>query len=83
SLIQELRELQHDRIHIGHLRSVLRKLQRYSVSIFPKIYQSLLGSDIELLDSGHAILINESCYDQQLGFRPDQQGFHEPHSLIV
>ncbi len=82
-LINELRELQKDTTRIGHLRSVLRKLQRYSVSVFPDIYRSMVGKDIEMLESGHAILINETCYDQQLGFRPDRQGFHEPHTMIV
>lgn len=82
-LIRELRKLQADTSRIGQLRSVLRHLQRYSVSMFPNVYRSMVGTDIEVLDSGHAILINETCYDQQLGFRPDQQGYHEPHSLIV
>ena len=82
-LINQLRKLQNDASQIQELLSVLRQLQRYSVSLFPNIYRAMVNTDIEVLDSGHAILINESCYDAQLGCRPDQKGFHEPHSLIV
>ena len=82
-LINQLRKLQNDASQIQELRRVLRQLQRYFVSLFPNIYRAMVNTDIEVLDSGHAILINESCYDEQLGFRPDLQGFHEPHSLIV
>lgn len=82
-LIKQLRKLQSDASKIQDLRRVLRQLQCYSVSLFPNIYRAMVNTDIEVMDSGHAILINESCYDPQLGFRPDQQGIHEPHSLIV
>ena len=43
----------------------------------------LVGTDIELLENGHAVLINQSCYDQQLGFRSERTGYHEPETLIV
>lgn len=82
-LIKQLRKLQNDGSRIAKLRDVLRQLQRYSVSLFPNIFHAMVNTDIEVLDSGHAVLINESCYDAQLGFRPDQQGIHEPHTLIV
>jgi len=64
------------------LRGLLRRLQRYTISIYKRIYDAMLGSDIELLDSGYAILINDSCYDDQLGFRADRAGCHEPDALI-
>lgn len=82
TLINKLRWLESKPQEISKLRKVLRQLQRYSVSLFPNIYRAMLATDIELLDSGHAILVNETCYDKELGFRPDQQGYHEPSSLI-
>jgi len=83
NLIKDLRRLQNDTTHIAQLRKVLRRLQRYSVSLFPYIFKAMVGTDIEVLDSGYAILINETCYDPNLGLRPDKSGFHEPDSLIV
>ena len=43
----------------------------------------MVGADVELLDNGYAILINNTCYDDRLGFRSDQVGFHEPNTLIA
>jgi len=83
SLIKKLRRLHDDVKNISELRKVLRRLQRYSVSLSPYIFNGMVGTDIEVLDSGHAILINESCYDKSLGFRPDKSGFHEPDSIIA
>lgn len=82
-LINKLRRLQNDPQQIGKLRKVLRRLQRYSISLFPYIFKAMVGTDIEVLDSGYAILINETCYDRNLGLRPDKSGYHEPDSLIV
>jgi CRISPR-associated endonuclease/helicase Cas3 len=64
-------------------RKLLRRLQRYSVAVFEHVYQAMLGKDIELLDSGHAVLINPDCYDNNLGFRSDKAGQHEPESLVL
>jgi len=82
-LIKELRRLHDDVQQISMLRKVLRQLQRYSVNLFPQIFNAMVGTDIEVLDSGYAILTNESCYDRHLGFRPDKSGYHEPNSLII
>ena len=67
----------------GPSRDLLRRLQRYSVGVYDRVFNSMLGTDIERLDSGFAVLINETCYDHDLGFRSDQSGFHDPESLIV
>jgi CRISPR-associated endonuclease/helicase Cas3 len=67
----------------GPSRDLLRRLQRYSVGVYDRVFNAMIGTDIERLDSGYAILINESCYDPDLGFRSDQSGFHDPESLIV
>jgi CRISPR-associated endonuclease/helicase Cas3 len=82
-LIERLRELQHDVHAIGELRAVLRRLQQYSVNLFPQAYAALINADIEPLPSGHAVLVNQSCYDDQLGFRIDRSGYHDPGSLIT
>jgi len=67
----------------GPSRDLLRRLQRYSVGVYDRIFNAMLGSDIERLDSGYAVLSNPTCYDPDLGFRSDQSGFHDPESLIV
>ena len=82
-LINQVRRLQNDPQLIGKFRKVLRRLQRYSISLFPCIFKAMVGTDIEVLDSGYAILINETCYDRNLGLRPDKSGYHEPDSLII
>ncbi|MEO2024271.1 MAG: hypothetical protein ABGZ23_00145 [Fuerstiella sp.] len=82
-LINQLRQLQNDTPLVHRLRKVLRQLQRYSISVFPNIFRAMAGHDIEVFDSGHAVLINPSCYDKQPGFRPDLPGFPELHTLIV
>ncbi len=82
-LIKQLRKLHDDRQKIGELRKVLRQLQRYSVSLFLNVFKAMVGTDIEVLDSGYAILINETCYDKHLGLRPDKIGYHEPDSLMI
>jgi hypothetical protein len=82
-LINQVRRLQNDPQQIGKFRKVLRRLQRYSISLFPCIFKAMVGTDIEVLDSGYSILINETCYDQHLGLCFDKSGYHEPDSLIV
>ena len=67
----------------GPSQDLLRHLQRYSVGLFPNVFNEMVGSDIELLESGYSVLINESCYDPQLGFQVDRAGYHEPESLIM
>jgi hypothetical protein len=62
---------------------VLRGLQRYTISIHEPVYNAMINRDIELLESGHAALINRDCYDRRQGFRADLAGYHEPESLVV
>jgi CRISPR-associated endonuclease/helicase Cas3 len=75
-LIEQLRK-------IGPHRDLLRKLQRYTVNVFEQVYNSMLGRDIELLDSGFAVLINSTCYDKVLGFCADRAGDHDPQDLVI
>jgi hypothetical protein len=51
--------------------------------LFPYVFKAIVGTDIEVLDSGYAVLINETCYDQNLGLRTDKSGYHEPDTLII
>lgn len=67
----------------GPSRTLLRRLQRHSVGLYERVFNAMLGSDIERLDSGYAVLFNTSCYDNQTGFRSDNAGFHEPETLIA
>ncbi len=81
-LIEELRT---DAAHSNpaRLRSLLRRLQRYTVSLYQNVYEEMLGTDIELLHDQYPVLLNESLYDEHLGLRVDRRGFHEPESLIA
>ncbi len=54
-------------------RDLLRRLQRYTVTLHDRIYNAMLGADIELLETGYAVLVNSECYDPHLGFRADRQ----------
>lgn len=67
----------------GPSRWLLRRLQRYSVGVYEHIYAKMLGSDIEELPGGYAVLINPDGYDKQLGLRVDRVGFYEPETLIA
>jgi len=76
ALIEQLRK-------DGPYRTLLRKLQRFTVGIYPQVYAQVVGSDIEeLAAGGYAVLINKDLYDDQLGLRFDRHGFHEPESLV-
>lgn len=75
-LIEQLRD-------DGPSRTLMRRLQRYSVGLYERVFNSMIGADIEHLDSGYAVLVNESCYDNDTGFRFDIAGFHEPETLII
>ena len=80
-LIEQLRSDAKD-MQPRELNKLLRKLQRYSVSIYENIYRQMLGGDIQLLHEVYPILLNDSIYDKKLGLRIDRAGYHEPDSLI-
>jgi CRISPR-associated endonuclease/helicase Cas3 len=64
------------------LRNLLRRLQRYTVHIYEPAFNSMIGRDIEHLELGYDVLINEDCYDERLGIRGERASSHEPDSLI-
>lgn len=76
-LIKQLRRGEVDRY-------LLRKLQRYSVGLYPYQCQTLVtAGDIELLDSGYRVLDNVSLYDASLGLVTDTPGWRDPESLVA
>jgi len=66
----------------GPSRPLLRRLQRYTVGVYEQIYNQMVGSDVEELPDGYAVLINRDIYDEQLGLRVDRAGYQDPESLI-
>lgn len=79
SLLEKFREVQENS---QAMRLALRSLQRYTVSIPEQVYDAMVGSDIEILQSGYAVLLNENCYDNDIGFRANRAGYHDPGTLI-
>ncbi len=61
-------------------RKLLRKLQRYSIGVNDRDFKQMAGGDISILlddreePTGYFELTNESCYDNDLGFKPQQTG---------
>jgi len=61
-------------------RKLLRKLQRYSIGVNDRDFKQMAGGDISILlddreePTGYYELLNESCYDDNLGFQPQQAG---------
>ena len=82
-LIDRLREIDGSPQHTSELRKLLRRLQRYSVGLYTNVFNAMVGTDIEILESGYAVLVNPTCYEKNVGFRIDNQGFHEPETLII
>jgi CRISPR-associated endonuclease/helicase Cas3 len=82
-LIEQLRAIRPDDCAGGKLQRLLRRLQRYTVNIYEPIYRSMIDRDIERLEIGYDVLINDSCYDDRFGFRAESAGYHEPSGLIA
>ncbi len=61
-------------------RKILRKLQRYSIGVNERDFKQMAGGDISILlddheePTGYYELTNESCYNDNLGFQPQQAG---------
>ena len=79
-LIEELRKN-------GPSRGLLRRLQRYTVSVYEPVYQQLVGADVEELEhaGGYAVLVNPDAYDseQHFGLRVDRIGHWEAETTII
>jgi len=66
----------------GPDRHLLRRLQRYSVTLYDQIFRAM-SPDIELIHGQYAALGNLSAYDEHLGVRIDRPGYFEPSALIL
>lgn len=67
-----------------HPTSVARKLQRYSVSIYPYEWSRLLSNgSIEVKAGMFAVLIDETLYTQDVGLTTDDPVARDPESLFA
>ena len=63
-LVQRLRSGEHN-------RALFRALGQYGVSIYPQHFEALdLAGDLEILESGAAVLTNLTLYDSTMGLSP-------------
>ena len=80
ALIEELRRN-------GPSRDLLRRLQRYTVSVYEPVYRQLVGTDVEELElaGGLAVLVNPDAYDSEhhFGLRVDRIGHWSAEATIV
>lgn len=71
----------------GPSRTLLRRLQRYTVSLPEWAYQPLIAAgDIDreyLAQHGYSILINPSIYDAERGLLVDRPGFLDAHRSVI
>ena len=63
-------------------QNLRRNVQRYLVPIYENVFNSLIGSDIDISVEGIPILLNRTLYDDQLGICLDRAGQHDIGSLI-
>ena len=64
-------------------RDVLRRAQRFVIPVYENVFNAMVGSDIELMNSEMGILLNMNMYSDRIGLELDMRGHHEPESLIV
>jgi CRISPR-associated endonuclease/helicase Cas3 len=62
---------------------IRRRLQRYTVPVFDSVFNALVGKDIEVRHESFAVLLNEDMYDDEMGFRPELEGYLEPESSVL
>jgi CRISPR-associated endonuclease/helicase Cas3 len=75
-LVQQLR-------YSEHPRSVLRKLQQYTVSVRSRDFHELLKAGaLELIDDQFPVLRNQSAYDKRVGLCVDMGDVWDPNDLI-
>lgn len=81
-LVDELRR----RHHLGLYpdRKLARRLQRQTVSVSQRLWQSALGQQTELLCDRYAVLIDPRLhYHPELGLRLDADPLYDPNTLII
>lgn len=76
-LIEQLRRGEPD-------RSLLRRLQRYTVGLTPWVCQTLVtAGDVEELGTGFLVLANADLYCENVGIRIDRPGWRDAESNVV
>ncbi len=62
---------------------LLRRAQRYTVGVYPRVLATLVQAGAARLATEEcAVLINEDLYDDRLGLRADNPTFRNPESLL-
>jgi len=80
----EARELIRILDHSEHPVSLSRKLQKYTVSIYPNEWNKILGiGSIEMKAGMFPVLIDESLYKKDLGLCADDPSARDPEDLYV
>jgi CRISPR-associated endonuclease/helicase Cas3 len=70
--------------HCDHPASVARRLQRYTVSIYPHEWDRLLaGGSIELKIGMFPMLVDETLYRNDTGLATDDPNDRDPESLLI
>lgn len=63
---------------------LLRKAQRYTAQVFPKVLSALVAAgSVELVHGKYAVLINKDLYREDLGLCPEDPTFHKIENLIL
>jgi CRISPR-associated endonuclease/helicase Cas3 len=67
----------------GPSRELLRRLQRYTVTLRQFLFNQLVqAGDVSLVQDAFYVLTNRSSYDGHLGLRTDREGVWDPRDLI-
>ncbi|MFP4581898.1 MAG: CRISPR-associated helicase Cas3' [Desulfococcaceae bacterium] len=75
-LIEELR-------YTPHPASTARKLQRYTVQVWPYQMRELEMGAVETIQGCFRVLINSDIYHPSMGLQPEDPSHHEPENLVI
>lgn len=63
---------------------IQRRLQRYVVNVFDQVYQQLVrNGDVAEYHDQYSVLVNDNCYDAQLGLTTEKSGIFSPEDHII
>jgi len=64
--------------------SLARKLQRFTVQVYPRVSDSLVNAGaVEILHDRYPVLANTDLYRDDLGLCAEEPTFHSPENLIA
>jgi len=67
-----------------HAGGILRRLQRHTVQVHPRVLSSLIaGGAVEIVAEKYVVLRNTDIYRDDLGLCPDDPTFREVENLIL